>query len=96
MECKKAQPKEVMLPANLAKTRTAGGAPGSRGAYGKTMHDLFITSIAFNIDLQYTSRYKLTMHTFNEFIVNELEEVLLKKKYILCFLVCWVSFEESL
>ncbi|XP_026478052.1 RNA-binding protein Musashi homolog Rbp6-like [Ctenocephalides felis] len=33
VECKKAQPKEVMLPANLAKTRTAGGAPGSRGAY---------------------------------------------------------------
>lgn len=30
MECKKAQPKEVMLPANLAKTRAAG-----RGAYGE-------------------------------------------------------------
>ncbi|XP_021183500.2 RNA-binding protein Musashi homolog Rbp6 isoform X6 [Helicoverpa armigera] len=29
VECKKAQPKEVMLPANLAKTRAAG-----RGAYG--------------------------------------------------------------
>uniref|UniRef100_A0A6P7GEN3 RNA-binding protein Musashi homolog Rbp6-like n=1 Tax=Diabrotica virgifera virgifera TaxID=50390 RepID=A0A6P7GEN3_DIAVI len=28
VECKKAQPKEVMLPANLAKTRAAG-----RGAY---------------------------------------------------------------
>lgn len=30
MECKKAQPKEVMLPANLAKTRAAG-----RTAYGE-------------------------------------------------------------
>mgnify|MGYP006989435165 CR=1 FL=1 len=30
MECKKAQPKEVMLPANIAKTRAAG-----RGAYGE-------------------------------------------------------------
>lgn len=30
MECKKAQPKEVMLPANLAKTRAAG-----RGTYGE-------------------------------------------------------------
>lgn len=30
MECKKAQPKEVMLPANLAKTRAA-----SRSAYGE-------------------------------------------------------------
>lgn len=32
MECKKAQPKEVMLPANLAKTRAAG-----RGAYGELL-----------------------------------------------------------
>ncbi|KAI5695359.1 hypothetical protein M8J75_015340 [Diaphorina citri] len=31
VECKKAQPKEVMLPANLAKTRAAG-----RGAYGES------------------------------------------------------------
>ncbi|CAH0554666.1 unnamed protein product [Brassicogethes aeneus] len=32
VECKKAQPKEVMLPANLAKTRAAG-----RGAYGELL-----------------------------------------------------------
>lgn len=32
VECKKAQPKEVMLPANLAKTRAAG-----RGAYGESL-----------------------------------------------------------
>lgn len=32
MECKKAQPKEVMLPANLAKTRAAG-----RGTYGELL-----------------------------------------------------------
>lgn len=32
MECRKAQPKEVMLPANLAKTRAAGP-----GAYGELL-----------------------------------------------------------
>ncbi|KAG5330362.1 MSIR6 protein, partial [Acromyrmex charruanus] len=41
VECKKAQPKEVMLPANLAKTRAA-----SRGAYGDVM-EIFVVFAGF-------------------------------------------------
>ncbi|KAE8745199.1 hypothetical protein FOCC_FOCC008090 [Frankliniella occidentalis] len=40
VECKKAQPKEVMLPANLAKTRAAG-----RGAYGEYSVEMDLPSL---------------------------------------------------
>ncbi|OWR48182.1 hypothetical protein KGM_213037 [Danaus plexippus plexippus] len=42
VECKKAQPKEVMLPANLAKTRAAG-----RGAYGELLSSAVATGVRY-------------------------------------------------